>query len=64
MNLVEILWALGATGVLVEVEALQRKDPLPVVALQPWEVLRLQRILAKAGHPLNGARSMPHVRDP
>ena len=42
MNLVEILRALGATGALVEVEALQSEDPLQVVALQPWEILGLQ----------------------
>ena len=59
-----ILGALEAIGILVEVEALQREDPLPVVALQPREVLRQQRILAKAGHPLNGALSTPHARDP
>ena len=34
------LGALGATGVLVRVEALQYGDPLPVVALQPREILR------------------------
>ena len=55
---------LGVTGVLVEVEALQHEDPLPVVALQRREILGLQRILAKARHPLNGALSTANVRGP
>ena len=35
-----ILGALGATGVLVGVEALLREDPLPVVVQQPWGNLK------------------------
>ena len=37
------LGALGATGILVGFEALQRGDPLPVVAPQPRGILRRQR---------------------
>ena len=59
-----ILGAQGVTGILVEVQALQRGDPLPVVALQPREILGQQRILAKAVHPLNGAQSTPTARGP
>ena len=39
MILLAILEALGATGDLVEVEALQHGHPLPVVVLQPRGIL-------------------------
>ena len=64
MTLDVILWALGATGVLVGVEALLSKDPLPVVAQQPRGILRRQGILAKAAPPLNGEVSTLCARDP
>ena len=64
MRSAEILGALGATGDLGEVEALQREDPLPVVVLQSRGVLRQQGILAKARHPLNGDQSTPNAKVP
>ena len=59
MRSVRILEAPGTKGEVAGVEALQRKDPLPVVALQPREVHRQQGILAMARHPLTGALSTP-----
>ena len=59
MRSVGILEAPGAKGEVAGVEALQRVDPLPVVALQHREVRRQQGILAMAWHPLAGALSTP-----
>ena len=59
MRRVGILEALGAKGEVTGVKALQREDPLPVVALQPREIRRQQGILAMARHPLTGTLSTP-----
>ena len=64
MRRVGILEAPGAKGEVAGVEAMQRGHPLPVLALQPREVHRRLGILALARHPLIGAQSMPHARDP
>ena len=64
MRTAGILVAPGAQGGVAGVEALQHGHPLPVVVLQPREVHRRLGILALARHPLNGAQSTPHARDP
>ena len=64
MRSVGILEAPGVKGEVAGVVALQREDPLPVVALQPREVHRQQGILAMAQHPLTGALSTPHAKGP
>ena len=62
MRTAGILVAPGVQGGVAGVEAPQREDPLPVVALRPREVHRQLGILALAKHPQTGVQSTPYAR--